>query len=124
MTLNSPFPQKMLGRYRGVKGVFIIRYDEKVVFVGGSKNIYHACMRYFCKGKKLEAFDHQRAVFEIVICGNIRLSKVVKTLRTHLQPLCNSAATCNPVLTDYDKKVSSKVLEFYKKHSFFEVKTI
>jgi len=66
LTVQAPIPQKKLGRYRARKGVYLIRQNDTVLYVGASKNIYKAVMRLFQNKGALSHLERARLQFEIV----------------------------------------------------------
>lgn len=121
LTVKPPIPQKQLGRYRAVKGVYIIRYHETVIYIGTSSDIYKTVMRLFQKGGVLCDHDRNKLTFEIVLT-TFRTPSVESVLKRHFVP-CNNrkpAALVKP--SPHQKKQSERILEAYLAQTRFEVK--
>lgn len=121
LTVNPPLPQKQLGRYRGQKGVYIIRQKDLVLYVGTSSDIYKTVMRLFQNGGKLSQYDHNKLTFEIVLTS-FRTPSVESVLKRHFEPVLNrkAAALVNP--SQHQKQQISRILDAYNAQTRFEVK--
>jgi excinuclease UvrABC nuclease subunit len=121
LTVHPPVVSRQLGRYRDTAGVFLIRDQETVIYVGKSKNIYKAILRLFQKGGLLEHLDRRTLKFESVL-SNSRLGPIETVLKMTFKPKYNYIAKCKPLtLTFYQKKQEQRIWETYLEQTRFDV---
>jgi len=120
LTVQPPIPQKQLGRYRCRKGVFLIRQNETVLYVGASENIYKTVMRLFQNQGVLCHLDRNRLRFEIVET-TLRSPSVENVLKRYFLPEYNRRIKKLIKPTDYEKRQCKRILEGYLNQSRFEV---
>lgn len=115
----NPISKSKLGRFRGRVGVFVIRENNKVLFVGWAKDVYGSCCRYFYKDGPLQDYEIKRASFEVLLCNQHRAKKITKVLRNYLQPTHNTAYL-PPMLNRNERIQRIRLLNQYRQDSFFE----
>ena len=120
LTVHPPFPKKQLGRYRNVRGVCIIHYQGKIIYVGGSRNIAKAISRLFQKGGALENLCFEKCTFEVIL-SNLKKGSIEQAMKIEFEPEHNY----QPELRDYKayrKKQSKRILAAYRAQTRIEVK--
>jgi hypothetical protein len=120
LTVQPPIPQKKLGRYRAKKGVFLIRQNSTVLYIGASENIYKTAMRLFQKGGALSAFSYDRLSFEIVLTS-FRSPSVENVLKRHFVPQYNRRIQKLIKPTCYEKRQCKRILDGFLSQTRFEV---
>lgn len=121
LTVNPPIPQKQLGKYRAVKGVYVIRLGDTVLYIGTSSNIYKTIMRLSQKGGLLSDHDRNRLSFETIITS-FRTPSVEGVLKRHFLPLLNRKPSELVKFTAAQNKQCERILEAYLAQTRFEVK--
>lgn len=120
LTVQTPIPQKYLGRFRASKGVYLIRHHETVLYVGASENIYKAVMRLFQKGGNLSHLDRNRLQFEI-IKTSIRFRTVEAVLKRFFKPKYNKRIKRVFTPTKHEKSHYKRILDTFLDQTRFEV---
>lgn len=118
LAVHPPIPQKSLGKYQNVKGVFVIRMADTVVYIGNSTNICKAALRLFQKGGALAAFNVHRATFEVII-STLRRPSVQTVLKKEYKPLHNIYRGKQKGNTSYEQRQAERIREAYLKQSRF-----
>lgn len=119
LTVHPPFPKKQLGRYRNIRGAYLIHHQGKIVYVGGSKNIQKAIARLFQKGGALQELCFEQCTFEVIL-SNLKRGTVEQALKIKLTPAYNY----HPELRDYKayrKKQSKRIWAAYRAQTRIEV---
>lgn len=119
LTVHPSIPQKKLGRYRAIKGAFLIRQDDVVVYIGASTNICKTAMRLFQKDGVLSHLDRDRVQFEIVFT-TLRSPSVETVLKRHFKPKYNKRIRKLEKPTEYEKRQCKRILKEYLEQSSFE----
>jgi hypothetical protein len=88
LTIHPPISSKLLGRYRHKKGVYVIRLNDQIIYVGNSVNMYKSGLRLFQKGGVLNHIPVQKVTFEILLTS-MRLASVEMVLKRHFKPQYN-----------------------------------
>mgnify|MGYP000365175903 CR=1 FL=1 len=112
LTVHPPFPKKQLGRYRNIRGAYLIHYQGEIVYVGGSRNIQKAISRLFQKGGALQALCFEKCTFEVIL-SNLKKGTIEQALKIKFTPAHNY----QPELRDYKayrKKQSKRILAAYR----------
>ena len=120
LTVQPPIPQKHLGRYRNKKGVYLIRQNETVLYVGASENIYKAIMRLFQKGGILSHLDRNRLQFE-VLKTSLRFRTIENVLKRYFEPRYNKRIKRLTELTKHEKSQQNRVLDAFLNQTRFDV---
>lgn len=121
LTVQASVPQKKIGRYRAVKGIYLIRHNDTVIYIGASStNIYKQTMRLFQKGGALSHIDNNRVQFEI-ISTRLRSPSVESVLKRYFEPEYNKRIKKLEKPTDYEKRQCKRILEEYLEQSSFAV---
>lgn len=120
LTVQPPIPQKKLGRYRAVKGVYLVRKGETVLYIGASENIYKAVMRLFQKKGALSHLDRNRLQFEI-IKTTLRFRTIEGVLKRYFEPENNKRIKRLTTPTKHEKFQHKRVLEAYLDQTRFDV---
>lgn len=118
LTVHPPFPKKQLGRYRNIRGVFIVHFQGKINYVGGSTNISKAISRLFQKGGALEGLSFEKCTFEVLL-SNLKKGSIEQALKIEFAPNYNY----QPELRDYKayrKKQSKRILAAYRAQTRIE----
>ena len=115
----SPMPKTRLGRFRGRTGVFVIRQNDKLLYVGWSTDVYTTALSYFGRNRSLSNYNIKQVTFEVILCTSIKAKILAKILRFKLKPQHNVQFLA-PKLSKYQQTQSKKLLNFYHKESFFE----
>lgn len=118
LTVQPPIPQKHLSRHRDDKGVYLIRLDNTVLYIGASDNIYKAAMRLFQRGGKLNHFNYNRLNFEIVYTS-LRSPAVEDVLKRHFRPQYNKRIRKLIKANSHMKRQSKRILTGYLAQSRF-----
>jgi excinuclease UvrABC nuclease subunit len=120
LTVQPPIPQKHLGRHRDKKGVYLVRQNETVLYVGASENIYKTVMRLFQKGGILSHLNRNRLQFE-VLKTSLRFRTIENVLKRYFEPEYNKRIKRLTQLTKHEKSQQNRVLDAYLSQSRFEV---
>lgn len=118
LTVHPPVPRKQLGRYRYQKGTYIIRHQEKVLYIGSSTNIYKAASRLFQQAGALAHLDINLMNFEI-IQSNLRRPSLETTFKLHLQPVHNYKKKQTMTYSCYERKQMRRIMAAYYEQSRF-----
>lgn len=119
LTVHPPFPKKQLGRYRNIRGVCIVHFQGKIIYVSGSKNIAKAVSRLFQKDGALEGICFEKCTFEVLL-SKLKKGTIEQALKIEFAPEYNY----QPKLRDYKayrKKQSKRVLAAYRSQTRIEV---
>lgn len=114
----APVAPKKIGRYRGKTGVFVIRYQGDVLYIGWSTDIYGTCTRYFCKNASLAAYEFPKANFELILTTKTTSKKLAQVLRQKLQPT-QQKNKLPPKLNAYKRRQHQLLYNQYCLDSFF-----
>jgi excinuclease UvrABC nuclease subunit len=120
LTVQTPIPQKHLSRFRNKTGIYLIRRNEKVLFIGSAKDIYKAVMRHFQKGGALSELNRNRLSFEIIE-SNLLFRNIETVLKRHYTPKFNKRIKPKGNLSNYEKRHFKRILEAYLNQTRFEV---
>lgn len=120
LTVQPPIPQKHLGRHRNQKGVYLIRQNETVLYIGASENIYKAVMRLFQKGGILSHLDRNRLQFE-VIKTSLRFRTIESVLKRYFEPEHNKRIKRLTKFTKHEKSQQNRVLDAFLDQTRFDV---
>lgn len=120
LTVHAPIIASKLGRYRAVKGVFVLRENDRVIYIGNSKNIYKAVIRLFQKKGVLYHIDRRTINFEIVI-PPFRVQTTEIILKRLFKPKYNIRPLPKEKQTRAQKRQSKRLLESYLEQTRFEV---
>lgn len=121
LTVHPPLVARQLGRYRNTSGVFLIRSNETVIYVGKSKDIYKAVLRLFQKGGLLEYLDRRALKFEVVLSKS-RLGPIETVFKVQFEPEYNYIAKFRPKnLSFYQRKQARRIWEQYGELSRFDI---
>ena len=120
LTVQPPIPQKHLGRHRNKKGVYLIRQNETVLYIGASENIYKAVMRLFQKGGILSHLDHNRVQFE-VLKTSLRFRTIESVLKRYFEPQYNKRIKRLTKLTKHERSQQNRVLDAFLDQTRFDV---
>jgi hypothetical protein len=118
LTVHSPIPRKQLGRYRNIKGTYIIRHQEKVLYIGSSTNIYKAASRLFQQSGALARLDMNLMNFEI-IRSNLRRPSLETTFKLNLAPVHNYKKKPSSSSSCYERKQMKRIMTAYYEQSRF-----
>lgn len=118
LTVHPPMPRKQLGRYRYQKGTYIIRHQEKVLYIGSSTNIYKAASRLFQQAGALAHLDMNLMNFEVVQ-SNLRRPSLEMTFKLHLQPVHNYRKKQLTIYSCYERKQMKRIMAAYYEQSRF-----
>ncbi len=121
LTIHPPTSSKLLGRYRHRKGVYVIRLNDQVLYVGNSVNIYKSGLRLFQKGGVLNHINVKKVTFEILLT-TMRLSSVEMVLKRHFLPQYNYIAKLPTKPSTYEKKQAERIKNTYLAQSRFTIK--
>ncbi len=121
LTIHPPISSKLLGRYRHRKGVYVIRINNQVIYVGNSVNIYKSGLRLFQKGGVLNHLQVQKVTFEILLT-TMRLSSVEMVLKRHFLPQYNYISKLPTKPSTYEKKQAERIKTAYLAQSRFTIK--
>lgn len=116
----SPLSRSKLGRYRDVKGVYIIRRNDEVFFIGSSSNMYKAITRIFQGAGPLSKFDSKMFQFEI-LKTEITFHTVEEVLKRYLKPKYNKRMQKLGKVSVHQKRHFERILKSYLEQSYFEV---
>jgi hypothetical protein len=120
LTVQPPIPQKKLGRHRNQKGVFLIRQEDTVLYLGASENIYKAVMRLFQKGGILSHLNRDRLQFEVVTTS-MRSRTIEGVLKRYFEPKYNKRINRKKDLSKHEKSQQKRVLDTFLDQSRFDV---
>lgn len=121
LTVQTPIPQKKLGRYRAKKGVYLIRYKGAVVYIGCSKGcLYKTVMRMFQEGRNLSHLDYNKVKIEIIL-SSIQSSTIKNVLIRHFTPQYNERVQPLGITTEYERRHYRRIEAAYFEQSRFEV---
>lgn len=121
LTVQTPIPQKHLSRYRNKTGVYLIRRNDQVIYIGSAKNIYKAVMRLFQKGGILQQINRHRLTFEIIET-NLCFLNVQTVLKRQYSPPKNRRINLGGEESKYQKRRNRRILDAYLSQTRFEVK--
>lgn len=119
LTVHPPFPKKQLGRYRNIRGAYIVHYQGKIIYVGGSKNIAKAIARLFQRGGALEELYFEKCTFEVLL-SNLKKGTIEQALKIEFAPEHNYQAELRDYKA-YRKKQSKRILKAYRAQTRIEV---
>ncbi|WMX16549.1 hypothetical protein [Aureispira sp. CCB-E] len=120
LTVQTPIPQKHLSRFRNKTGIYLIRRNETVLFVGSSKNIYKAVMRHFQKGGALSELNRNKLTFEIIE-SNLLFRNIETVLKRYYLPKFNKRIKPKGKPSRYERSHYKRILEAYLNQTRFEV---
>ena len=120
LTVQPPIPQKHLSRFRKKTGIYLIRRNETVLFIGSSNNIYKAVMRHFQKGGSLSHLNRNRLTFEVVQ-SHLLFRNIETVLKRYYLPKYNKRIKAKGKQSRYEKSHSNRILEAYLHQTRFEV---
>ena len=119
LTVHPPFPKKQLGRYRDMRGAFIVHYQGKIIYVGESTNIAKAISRLFQKKGVLEDLCFEKCKFEVIL-SNLQTGSIKQALKVAFAPEYNYKRRQKKYRA-YRKKQSKRILEAYQAQTRIEV---
>ncbi|MGH1336818.1 MAG: GIY-YIG nuclease family protein [Aureispira sp.] len=120
LTVHPSISSAKLGRYRAIKGIFVIRQNDTVLYIGTSSNIYKAVTRLFQKKGALSHIDRRSAHFEIVI-PPFRVQTTEIVLKRLFKPAYNLRPLPKDKPTAAQKRQSKRILESYLEQTRFDV---
>jgi hypothetical protein len=120
LTVQSPIPQKYLSRYRAKKGVYLIRRNDTVLYIGASSNVYKAVMRLFQSKGKLNHLDRNLLTFEIIESA-LLFRNIEAVLKRKYTPEYNERIKPLGTPTSYEKRHYKRILDAYLDQTRFEV---
>lgn len=120
LTVQTTIPQKKLGRYRDQKGIYLIRQEEKVLYIGASENLYKAIMRLFQKKGALAHLDRDRLQFEIISTTLLSIT-VENVLKRYFEPKYNKRIQRIERPSKYEKRHFKRILDSYLGQTRFDV---
>ncbi|BDS10583.1 hypothetical protein [Aureispira anguillae] len=118
LTVQPPFPKKQLGRYRSVKGIYLIRFNDQVIYIGASKNIYKGISRLYQKGGVLSHLSFERCTFEVIL-SNLKKGSIEQALKGKFKPKNNHQAKTLIKYQFYRKHQHQRILVAYQTQSRF-----
>lgn len=118
LTVHPPIPPKQLCKYAKKKGVFIIRINSQVVYIGNSTNINKAVRRLFQNGGKLEHLDIKTCLIETVFT-KIRRPSVERVLKQTFSPEYNHKPKRVIKFTYHEKKQAKRIETEFSNQSRF-----
>lgn len=121
LAVQPPIPQKYLGRYRNKTGVYLIRQENTVIYIGISTNIYKTVMRLFQNQGALSHLDVNTLKFEIVLTS-LRIPSVEAVLKRLFTPSFNRSPKKLKRPSVYEKNQNRRILEHYLEQSRFDTK--
>ncbi|WP_052595748.1 hypothetical protein [Aureispira sp. CCB-QB1] len=121
LTVQTPIPQKHLSRFRAKKGIYLIRRNDTVLYIGAAKNIYKAVMRLFQKQGALAHLDRNNLSFEIIET-TLLFRNIETVLKRHYLPEFNKRIRPIGKQTNYEKRHYRQLLEAYLNQTRFEAK--
>lgn len=116
IVVTPSLDRSKLGRYRGKRGIFVIRQDDKVVLVGSSKQLYKAITRIFQKGGPLAHLDSMDFEFDILKTKGT-FSVIEGVLKRYFKPKYNKRIKKVSNLSKYQKRYFKRVLNGYLEQS-------
>jgi len=120
LTIHPPISSKLLGRYRHKKGVYVIRINDQIIYVGNSVNMYKSGLRLFQKGGVLNHIPVQKVTFEILLT-TMRLASVEMVLKRHFKPQYNYISQLPIHQSTYEKKQIERIKSTYLNKSRFTI---
>ncbi len=120
LTVRPPVPRKQLGYYRNVAGYFVIRREQKVLYVGKAKDIEKVVFNLFQKHGKLVHLNINLMTIE-VIESTLRTTLIKRFLKKHLTPQYNTYDGGNVKLALHQKKRLEEIEAAYCNQSRFDV---
>lgn len=120
LTVQTPIPQKHLSRFKYQKGIYLIRRNETVLYIGASTNIYKAVMRLFQKDGILSHLNHNELSFE-VIETSLLSRHIENVLKRKYRPEYNKRIKPLGTPTAYEKRHYKRILDAYLEQTRFEV---
>lgn len=121
LAVTPPLNRSKLGRYRDMEGVYILRKNEEVLFIGSSTSLYKAINRIFQGKGTLSDFDPRNFQFEI-LTTEIRFHTVKEVLKRHFKPKYNKRMEKLEKLSKYQKRHFERILNSYLEQSFFGIR--
>ena len=118
LTVHPPIPKKQLGRYRFRKGIYLIRLQEKVIYIGNSTNIYKAALRLFQKSGALNQIDINRVTFEVVL-STLRRPPIGDVLKAKFKPEFNYKSKLVKSYSAYEERQAQRIRTAYLEQSRF-----
>lgn len=119
LTVQNPIPSSKLGYYSNRLGIFIIRKQSSVIYIGGSSDLCKAVRRLFQKAGALEDLDPRSCTFEIIQVSARSLGDVTRALKGYLKPSRNYKAKGNKKYNTYYQNKAVRVLAAYQAQSRF-----
>ena len=118
LTVHPPIPKKQLGRYRFRKGIYLIRLQDKVIYIGNSTNIYKAALRLFQRSGALSHIDINRVTFEVVL-STLRRPPIGDVLKAKFKPEFNYKSTLVKSYSAYEERQAQRIRVAYLEQSRF-----
>ncbi len=119
--VHPPVTRTKLGYYSHQKGIFIIRSQGKVIYIGESTNIFNAVRRLYHKGGALGDLTPNNCNFEAIITTKKR-GPLVATLRRYFEPPRNRAKLSSiNRLNRCQRNQADYFLKYYLKNSHLEI---
>lgn len=119
LNLLAPFAKNKLGRYKTI-GVFIIRRNDEILYIGKALNIYETASRLFQHRGKLEEININAVTFEIILCETeIQCNRTFSYLKDDFIGTFNYKSNAIRNLSKHHKQKKKKVLEEYRTLSIF-----
>lgn len=114
----SPKTFKELRKFRSSTGVFVIRLEKKVLYIGFATDLYRTISRYYLSDRALSKYQAARCNFEVIICDKRNSKFMAGILKRVLNPLHNVPAM--PLrLNRNNRKKKGLLLKQYYEDSFF-----
>jgi excinuclease UvrABC nuclease subunit len=118
LTVHPPIPKKQLGRYRFRKGIYLIRLQEEVIYIGNSSNIYKAALRLFQKSGALSHININKVTFEVIL-SSLRRPPIGDVLKGEFKPHYNYKSKLVKSYSAYEERQAQRIREAYYRQSRF-----
>lgn len=122
LSVQSPIPQKHLSRFKKKSGIYLVRRNETVLYIGGSGScLYKAIMRLFQSKGTLSHLDNHELSFE-VIETSLLYRNIENVLKRHYKTEYNKRIKpLGATPTAYEKRHYKHILDTYLDQTRFEV---
>lgn len=120
LTVQTPIPQKHLSRYKQKAGVYLVRHEETVLYVGSSKNLYKAIMQLFQKNGNMKHLNRNYLRFEIIE-SNLLFLNIETVLKRFYKPTYNKRVRLEDNPSQYEKRLYRRILKAFLEQTRYEV---
>lgn len=119
LELLAPISKSKLGRYKAI-GIFIVRRNDEILYIGKSSNVYEAASRLFQSKGKLSDININTVTFEIMLFNTMKRCKTVFFyFKDELTGKYNHKGTVKRRFSKHHNKFKKRALEEYKARSIF-----